>query len=154
MNIEQLPMPRCWLTAKAFKMELTLKHIALLVVFLHLVASQSTTGKVTTWKVQNKSRLAPLKVSEFTNWLALWNLWGHFIWNFLVFFLSFNNICLVFRYGDWNQADIEILNKHLFITAKSMIYLVNLSEKDFIRKKNKWLLQDLILKEKKIMKMK
>jgi len=43
------------------------------------------------------------------------------------------------RYGDWNQADIEILNKHLFITAKSMIYLVNLSEKDFMRKKNKWL---------------
>merc|ERR1712112_148920 len=43
------------------------------------------------------------------------------------------------RFGDWNQADIEILNKHLFITAKSMIYLVNLSEKDFMRKKNKWL---------------
>merc|ERR1712147_519273 len=30
-------------------------------------------------------------------------------------------------------------NKHLFITSKPMIYLVNLSEKDFIRKKNKWL---------------
>jgi len=43
------------------------------------------------------------------------------------------------RFGDWNQADIEILNKHLFITSKPMIYLVNLSEKDFIRKKNKWL---------------
>jgi len=43
------------------------------------------------------------------------------------------------RFGDWNQADIEILNKHLFITAKSMLYLVNLSEKDFLRKKNKWL---------------
>jgi len=43
------------------------------------------------------------------------------------------------RFGEWNQADIEILNKHLFITAKSMLYLVNLSEKDFIRKKNKWL---------------
>ena len=60
------------------------------------------------------------------------------------FYLEFScllpfHICLVFRYGDWNQADIEILNKHLFITAKSMIYLVNLSEKDFIRKKNKWL---------------
>ena len=27
----------------------------------------------------------------------------------------------------------------MFITAKPMIYLVNLSEKDFIRKKNKWL---------------
>jgi len=43
------------------------------------------------------------------------------------------------RFGDWNQNDIEVLNKHLFITAKPMIYLVNLSEKDFIRKKNKWL---------------
>lgn len=43
------------------------------------------------------------------------------------------------RYGEWNAADIEVLNKHLFITTKSMIYLVNLSEKDFQRKKNKWL---------------
>jgi len=43
------------------------------------------------------------------------------------------------RFGDWNQADIEVLNKHLFITSKPMIYLVNLSEKDFLRKKNKWL---------------
>ena len=34
---------------------------------------------------------------------------------------------------------MEILNKHLLITAKPMIYLINLSEKDFIRKKNKWL---------------
>ena len=32
-----------------------------------------------------------------------------------------------------------MLNKHLFITSKPMIYLANLSEKDFIRKKNKWL---------------
>merc|ERR1711902_105465 len=43
------------------------------------------------------------------------------------------------RFGDWTQADIEVLNKHLFITSKPMIYLINLSEKDFIRKKNKWL---------------
>jgi len=43
------------------------------------------------------------------------------------------------RFGDWNQNDIEVLNKHLFITSKPMIYLVNLSEKDFIRKKNKFL---------------
>lgn len=35
-------------------------------------------------------------------------------------------------------ADIEVLN-NLFITAKPSVYLVNLSEKDFIRKKNKWL---------------
>jgi len=33
---------------------------------------------------------------------------------------------------------IEELNKHLFLTAKPMIYLVNLSKKDYIRKKNKW----------------
>jgi len=43
------------------------------------------------------------------------------------------------RFGTWNQADIEVLNKHLFITSKPMLYLINLSEKDFIRKKNKWL---------------
>merc|ERR1712154_696683 len=43
------------------------------------------------------------------------------------------------RFGDWNQNDIEALNKHLLITSKPMGYLVNLSEKDYIRKKNKWL---------------
>jgi len=31
------------------------------------------------------------------------------------------------------------LNTHRFITAKSVVYLVNLSEEDFINKKNKWL---------------
>lgn len=36
---------------------------------------------------------------------------------------------------------IEILNKHLFLTSKPVIYLVNLSDKDFIRKKNKWLIK-------------
>lgn len=45
------------------------------------------------------------------------------------------------RMHDWNAADIEVLNKHLFITAKPIIYLVNLSEKDYIRKKNKWLIK-------------
>lgn len=34
---------------------------------------------------------------------------------------------------------VEFLNKHLFLTAKPVIYLVNLSERDYIRKKNKWL---------------
>merc|ERR1712079_24892 len=43
------------------------------------------------------------------------------------------------RFGEWSANDVELLNKHLFITAKPMIYLANLSEKDFIRKKNKWL---------------
>ncbi|XP_061291073.1 obg-like ATPase 1 isoform X3 [Bos javanicus] len=41
-------------------------------------------------------------------------------------------------YHDWNDKEIEVLNKHLFLTSKPMVYLVNLSEKDYIRKKNKW----------------
>merc|ERR1712018_406915 len=32
------------------------------------------------------------------------------------------------RFGEWSANDVELLNKHLFITAKPMIYLVNLSE--------------------------
>lgn len=43
------------------------------------------------------------------------------------------------RFGDWNVYDIEVLNKHLFITSKPVIYLVNMAEKDYLRKKNKWL---------------
>jgi len=42
---------------------------------------------------------------------------------------------------DWNATEIEVLNRHLPLTAKPMVYLVNLSEKDFIRKKNKWLIK-------------
>ncbi|XP_065173288.1 obg-like ATPase 1 [Atheta coriaria] len=45
------------------------------------------------------------------------------------------------RFHDWSAADIEVLNKHLFLTSKPAIYLVNLSEKDYIKKKNKWLLK-------------
>lgn len=42
---------------------------------------------------------------------------------------------------EWDAKEIEVINKHLPLTAKPMLYLVNLSEKDFIRKKNKWLLK-------------
>jgi len=45
------------------------------------------------------------------------------------------------RSGDWAAKDIEILNEHLFLTSKPQIYLVNLSEKDYARKKNKWLMK-------------
>ncbi|KAF6004313.1 Obg-like ATPase [Cyanidiococcus yangmingshanensis] len=44
------------------------------------------------------------------------------------------------RHHNWNNAEIEILNRHLFLTAKPVVYLVNLSERDYLRKKNKWLL--------------
>lgn len=43
------------------------------------------------------------------------------------------------RFGDWSSAEIEWLNSVMFITAKPVVYLVNLSERDYIRKKNKWL---------------
>lgn len=39
----------------------------------------------------------------------------------------------------WSNTEIELLNKWLFLTAKPIVYLINLSEADYIRKKNKWL---------------
>lgn len=45
------------------------------------------------------------------------------------------------RFCEWTSHEIETLNKHLLLTSKPMIYLVNMSEKDFIRKKNKWLVK-------------
>ncbi|XP_057326858.1 obg-like ATPase 1 [Microplitis mediator] len=45
------------------------------------------------------------------------------------------------RFADWSLNDIDVLNKYLFLTSKPVIYLVNLSEKDYIRKKNKWLIK-------------
>jgi len=41
----------------------------------------------------------------------------------------------------WDGKEIEVLNKHMPLTIKPVIYLVNLSEKDYIRKKNKWLVK-------------
>ena len=32
-----------------------------------------------------------------------------------------------------------MLNTHRFITAKQVVYLVNLCEEDFLKKSNKWL---------------
>lgn len=42
------------------------------------------------------------------------------------------------RFAKWDNKEIEILNEQLFITSKPIIYLINLSERDYIRKKNKW----------------
>ena len=35
---------------------------------------------------------------------------------------------------------MDVLNKHLFLTAKPMIYLLNMAKKDYIKKKSKWLM--------------
>uniref|UniRef100_A0AAR5P5V4 Nucleoside-diphosphate kinase n=1 Tax=Dendroctonus ponderosae TaxID=77166 RepID=A0AAR5P5V4_DENPD len=45
------------------------------------------------------------------------------------------------RFGDWDSKEIEVLNRYLFLTSKPCIYLVNLAEKDYIKKKNKWLIK-------------
>jgi len=43
------------------------------------------------------------------------------------------------RKADWNNKEIDVVNGLQLLTAKPVTYLVNLSEKDYIRKKNKWL---------------
>jgi obg-like ATPase 1 len=43
------------------------------------------------------------------------------------------------RMGDWGVIETEVLNKLQLLTAKPIVYLVNLSEKDYVRKRNKFL---------------
>lgn len=41
----------------------------------------------------------------------------------------------------WTMKEVEMINAMFLLTAKPCIYLINLSEKDYVRKKNKWLLK-------------
>lgn len=43
----------------------------------------------------------------------------------------------------WTPGEIEMINDKLgqLITTKPLVYLVNLTKKDFVRKKNKWLMK-------------
>ncbi len=41
--------------------------------------------------------------------------------------------------GEWSAKDIEFLNQHNFITAKPVVYIINISEEDYIKKKNRFL---------------
>ncbi|KAI5057490.1 hypothetical protein GOP47_0027505 [Adiantum capillus-veneris] len=43
------------------------------------------------------------------------------------------------RLGDWKTAEIEFLNTFQLLSSKPVVYLVNMTEKDYQRKKNKWL---------------
>jgi len=45
------------------------------------------------------------------------------------------------RYGEWTTHEVEMLNRHQFLTAKPVIYLVNVSQKAYIAKGNKWLVK-------------
>ncbi|AET39071.1 Obg-like ATPase Ecym_3609 [Eremothecium cymbalariae DBVPG len=42
---------------------------------------------------------------------------------------------------NWTTKEVEVINSMLLLTAKPSIYLINLSERDYIRKKNKHLLR-------------
>ncbi|KAK3394658.1 P-loop containing nucleoside triphosphate hydrolase protein [Podospora didyma] len=41
------------------------------------------------------------------------------------------------RKGNWTPKEVEVINPLFLLSAKPVVYLVNLSEKDYIRKKNK-----------------
>ena len=43
------------------------------------------------------------------------------------------------RNGQWNGKEIETLNKHLFMSSKPVVYLVNIGRDEYIMKQNKWL---------------
>ncbi|KNC84414.1 obg-like ATPase 1 [Sphaeroforma arctica JP610] len=47
------------------------------------------------------------------------------------------------RDGEWSSPEVDMIKRklHTLITTKPCIYLVNLSAKDYIRKKNKWLVK-------------
>ncbi|KAI1300056.1 P-loop containing nucleoside triphosphate hydrolase protein [Xylaria venustula] len=43
------------------------------------------------------------------------------------------------RKGNWSPKEVEVINTLFLLSAKPVVYLVNLSEKDYTRKKNKHL---------------
>jgi obg-like ATPase 1 len=43
------------------------------------------------------------------------------------------------RCGQWNNKEVEFLNTLLLLTSKPAVFLANLSEKDYVRQRNKWL---------------
>ncbi|KAL1306706.1 hypothetical protein AAFC00_005375 [Neodothiora populina] len=42
-------------------------------------------------------------------------------------------------HADWTPREVEVINPLFLLTAKPSVYLVNLSERDYIRQKNKYL---------------
>lgn len=43
------------------------------------------------------------------------------------------------RFGDWTVRDVDILNQYQLLTAKPVIFLVNIAEEEWARKRNKHL---------------
>ncbi|KAH3766145.1 GTP-binding protein YchF protein [Pelomyxa schiedti] len=45
------------------------------------------------------------------------------------------------RFGDWKAHEVETLNTLFLLTAKPVVYLINMGATDFLAKKNRWLLK-------------
>lgn len=43
------------------------------------------------------------------------------------------------RRGEWSAREVEVINPLQLLTAKNVVYLVNISREDFVSKKNRWL---------------
>jgi len=43
------------------------------------------------------------------------------------------------RNGEWKAAEISIINTFQLLTAKPIMYVINMSKEDYARQKNKWL---------------
>lgn len=43
------------------------------------------------------------------------------------------------RQGEWSPKEVEVINPLFLLTAKPVVYMINLSEKDYLRQKNKYL---------------
>lgn len=41
--------------------------------------------------------------------------------------------------GTYSAKEVEMLNKHLFLTSKPIIYLVNIGDAQYVKKQNQWL---------------
>lgn len=54
------------------------------------------------------------------------------------------------RFGEWKAKEIEILNSLQLLTAKTVVYLINMSPNDYAKKKNKFLpeLQKFVVEER------
>jgi len=41
--------------------------------------------------------------------------------------------------GTWSGKEVEFLNDHLFLTAKPVVFLVNIGDIQYVKKQNAWL---------------
>jgi obg-like ATPase 1 len=41
--------------------------------------------------------------------------------------------------GAYSPKEVEVLNNHLFLTSKPVIYLVNIGDVQYVKKQNQWL---------------